>query len=203
MSNVNYKDLVGQKFGKLTVVERVGSKVSYPSPKSKRKRPSFSVLWSCKCDCGNEKTITSNNLQNTESCGCLWRNNKGRVRKGYENGKAAKNIIRDYYKRAAKLRNLDWQLTDDQFFNLTKQNCHYCGIEPSKIRETGAGFYIYNGIDRKENSTGYTVTNTVSCCEMCNLAKRDVPYPDFLEYLMRITKYQEKLQFQTYSQIQL
>lgn len=51
-------DLAGQKFGRLTVVERVGSKNGHSA-------------WLCKCDCGNEKVITANNLKdNTISCGC-------------------------------------------------------------------------------------------------------------------------------------
>lgn len=53
------RDLTGQVFGKLTVVSFAGS--------NGRK-----AMWSCKCECGNEKTVTGNNLTsgNTKSCGC-------------------------------------------------------------------------------------------------------------------------------------
>lgn len=196
MSNLNFVDLVGQRFGKLIVLRRVGSKVYPASPKSKRKSYSFS-LWVARCDCGKEKTYTSNNLRHTESCGCVWRNNRGRIRKGYEDGRAAKNLILDYYKRSAILRKLEWSLSDEEFFLVTTSNCHYCGIEPSKIRETASGFYIYNGVDRKDNTLGYTAENIVPCCEICNLAKRDISYIDFINYLRRAGKYQEKRQFQT------
>lgn len=32
-----------------------------------------SILWKCRCDCGNEILVTSTNLKNnhTKSCGCL------------------------------------------------------------------------------------------------------------------------------------
>lgn len=54
-------DLTGKRFGRLTVIKRSGS------DKSKHSR------WLCKCDCGNETTVTSNCFRNTKSCGCLAR----------------------------------------------------------------------------------------------------------------------------------
>ncbi len=55
-----FKDLTGQKFGKLTAL--------YPL----KKRLNNQIIWHCKCDCGNECDIRSYNLQhNTYSCGCL------------------------------------------------------------------------------------------------------------------------------------
>ena len=44
-----FVDLTGQRFGNLTVIERRGS--------DKYKN----ALWLCKCDCGNEVLIKSNN----------------------------------------------------------------------------------------------------------------------------------------------
>lgn len=56
------KDLTGQVFGKLTVVERDMS-----SKKNTR--------WICRCSCGNMKSILASNLiqGQTKSCGCDWR----------------------------------------------------------------------------------------------------------------------------------
>lgn len=55
-------DLVGQKFGRLTVVEDVG-------------RQNKNVIWRCQCECGNIVEVISNSLQsgNTQSCGCYKR----------------------------------------------------------------------------------------------------------------------------------
>jgi len=57
------KNLVGQKFGRLTVLEQAG--------RIKHK----AVHWLCRCDCGQQKVVRSNSLtlHNTESCGCLQR----------------------------------------------------------------------------------------------------------------------------------
>lgn len=63
-------DLTGQKFGRLTVIKKIG--------KDKRKN----VQWLCKCDCGNEK-ITSTYLLNNgriKSCSCLWKETLTKLR---------------------------------------------------------------------------------------------------------------------------
>ena len=54
-------DLTGQKFGRLTVLERAGS--------DKRKR----ALWLCECECGNKIIATGSHLitGHTKSCGCI------------------------------------------------------------------------------------------------------------------------------------
>ena len=54
-------DLSGQLFGRLTVMKPAGrSKCGH-------------VLWLCRCSCGRESTVMSNNLRkgNSQSCSCL------------------------------------------------------------------------------------------------------------------------------------
>lgn len=57
----NKKDLIGKKFGKLTVIEPT------------EERYNRSIIWRCKCDCGNEILVPTGRLTsgNTKSCGCL------------------------------------------------------------------------------------------------------------------------------------
>ena len=57
----NFKSLVGQRFGKLVVVERVNN------------NRFGNVCYKCKCDCGGETIVDSTNLKNgnTNSCGCI------------------------------------------------------------------------------------------------------------------------------------
>ena len=57
------KDMTGMRFGRLVVLCEDGrDNVGH-------------VLWRCRCDCGNEVTVQSNNLRtgNTTSCGCFQR----------------------------------------------------------------------------------------------------------------------------------
>lgn len=57
-------DLVGQVYGKLTVLEEMAPHIT---PHGKKKR-----MWKCKCECGNETIVEMSNLRNghTTSCGC-------------------------------------------------------------------------------------------------------------------------------------
>lgn len=59
----NLIDLTGQRFGRLTVIERAGND-NNGSPK-----------WKCKCDCGVKKVVYGSSLRKgeTRSCGCLAR----------------------------------------------------------------------------------------------------------------------------------
>lgn len=59
------KDLAGQRFGRLTVIEILES----PAEKAK----TSCCIWKCKCDCGSEVAVTVNALTTgkTKSCGCL------------------------------------------------------------------------------------------------------------------------------------
>jgi len=53
-------DLTGQHFGRLTVLERAG-------------RIGTNAAWRCRCECGKEIIVASNNLKRgmVQSCGCL------------------------------------------------------------------------------------------------------------------------------------
>lgn len=55
-------DLTGQKFNRLTVVQR-----------SEEQRKTDAVLWDCICECGTKTTATTNELRSghKKSCGCL------------------------------------------------------------------------------------------------------------------------------------
>jgi hypothetical protein len=60
----NFENLTNQQFGKLTVIDYIGSK--WPEKRTKGHQ------WLCRCECGNEKIILGSSLKsgNTTSCGC-------------------------------------------------------------------------------------------------------------------------------------
>ena len=61
---MNFKNLIGQRFGKLVVLNRAQSKIN----KSGRSR----TMWNCECDCGNSIIVSADYLKRSEcpSCGC-------------------------------------------------------------------------------------------------------------------------------------
>ena len=76
VSEKSVKDLTNMKFGRLTVIERVGS--------DKHGK----ALWLCQCDCGNETVVNGTRLSDgrTQSCGCLQKERTSEaVKKAWDN----------------------------------------------------------------------------------------------------------------------
>jgi 5-methylcytosine-specific restriction endonuclease McrA len=192
-----YINLVGQRFGKLLVVERV------INPKS------YKAYFRCLCDCGRTKTIGSYYLQkkmgNEASCGC---ERKIVCRTLSDPKDASYNNVITGYRLGAKKRNKQWLLTREEAIALMHLDCHYCGVPPSQNRNAydwkrivektiaksakqwkANAAIIINGIDRVDNSGDYTKDNCVSCCKTCNAAKSDMTLEEFTQWLLRIAKH--------------
>ncbi len=98
------------------------------------------------------------------------------------------------YRGGAKQRKHGWHLSDEQFFRLIEQSCHYCGVCPnlkfiyhSGGQRTRQAFF-YNGIDRQNNALGYTAENCVPCCSICNRAKHGLSLFEFQVWMKRVAK---------------
>lgn len=176
------KDLVNQRFGKLLVIE--------PTHIIRNE----CLVWKCLCDCGEICFVKSSYLLDgrTKSCGCIRKVN-GKLwseKLKLNSGEAAFRAVLRRYKAQAKVRNLSFELTTEQFKTLTQQNCYYCGKEPKQeykyIKIHNTGTYIYNGIDRIDSSCGYTLENCVSCCKKCNWAKKDSSKSDFIKWIKAV-----------------
>lgn len=85
-------------------------------------------------------------------------------------------LYRDY-KYSSRVRNLVFELTEDEFINLKKQPCKYCGE-----------YYkdFINGIDRVDNNEGYSRNNCIPCCRTCNIMKSNLTKEDFLNHCKKI-----------------
>jgi len=81
------------------------------------------------------------------------------------------------YKQGAKIRNMVFELTLEQFSTFWKKPCDYCGSDINTI-----------GLDRVDNERGYTMNNIVSCCETCNWMKLDLDTNTFIEHCKKITQ---------------
>lgn len=99
-----------------------------------------------------------------------------------------------YYRTSAKKRNLEWDLNEQQFKNLIKLNCAYCGNIPQKRKTVTYKdeFEEINGIDRIDSTKGYTINNCVPCCSKCNLMKSDFTKNDFLNHISKIYNFSIK-----------
>lgn len=99
------------------------------------------------------------------------------------------------YKWSAKKRGYDFELSKEEFSELVLGNCAYCGTPPINARQINAAkrsvwhegeTVMLNGVDRVDNSRGYTLDNVVTACTDCNYAKRDKTTEEFMAWLERI-----------------
>lgn len=166
------RNLVGEKFGRLTVVRLV------------QRNP---VTWECRCDCGTTITVVgTGNLKsnNTKSCGCLKTDRvmqRCRLRP-YE--ALYNSFVKQRSKRSSQSTKVHpITLTYEEFFEFTSTpGCHYCDApitwseyNPHKY---GSGYYL----DRVDNTIGYQKDNLVVCCTRCNRGKSDqFTYKEWVE----------------------
>jgi len=183
------ENLIGTKLGRLTVVEFVGFQEKVRNDITRTLE-----LWKCDCSCGGTNTLTRNSIISKQilSCGCLLKEKRGSNPRTLAKGEAAFNSYYTQYKERARKKNIDFKLDVDQFTVLIYDNCVYCGTPPfrqhPKTKKTNGSITV-NGVDRVNAKSGYTIDNCVSCCEICNKAKRDLSLKDFIEWIKRIQNY--------------
>lgn len=167
-------DHTGKRFGRLTVISW--------SPKTQQSGIKASK-WLCKCDCGKTISVFTSNLnKGTRSCGCSPKGLGGNI--------AIKRSILREYKFSARIRNLEFSIKEEDFYDLISTYCYYCGIEPSTVRRGALGTSLsYNGIDRKNNQVGYVDGNIVACCRLCNRAKGAKTFEEFTAWINRIGEF--------------
>lgn len=126
-------DLSNRRFGKLLILGQNG-------------RDKWGqVLWKCRCDCGNERTITSGNLRRNKgnvSCGCAKAERiRQRSMTHGKSGTAEYKRYKDFVKRYRK-----YGLTEEDYERLKKQQdfrCAICGVVPDSVSSRlHDGFHI-------------------------------------------------------------
>jgi len=196
-----YNYLIGQKFTRLTVLGL--------SPRNRNERYHADTI----CECGNKKSIPIDCILrgNTKSCGCLGKENRA----NYGNriaaimagryktmpGETGLKMIYSSYKRGAEERKHIFDISIEDFARLTQMNCHYSGHPPGNVRKNSIsrggtpesvkrGSYTYNGLDRIDNTKGYTLDNVVPCCHKCNRAKHAMSLTEWETYLDELIDFQ-------------
>lgn len=174
-------NLVGRMFGNLRVISPAGFIGKYRA-------------WLVHCDCGTEKIIRGGNLLhgNIRSCGCLRvvgaMHARGQ-REPLPYGEAVRRYLIRQYKAGAKARQLEWELSNDVFFQVIVLPCHYCGQFPDNKIKRFQDKFTYSGIDRKDNTKGYTEDNVVPCCKICNKMKGTLTCEQFITHIRKIQQF--------------
>lgn len=164
---------VNETFGFLTVL-------------SKENIPGDYVSWKCKCICGKETLVKASDLKrgHTKSCGCF----------GKDSFMSALSCLYSNYRRGALRRGLSFDISLERFRSIIAENCEYCGAEPfQKFHKKGARATVtYSGIDRKDNSVGYTDDNCIPCCGRCNFGKGSMTPDQFRDWIKQVYRFQFK-----------
>ena len=94
----------------------------------------------------------------------------------------------------ARMRKLEFSLSYEEWLNVVTQNCYFCGRLPYQIGRNQSKniplTFLKNGIDRFENSIGYTIENSRTCCKYCNFFKANRSYEETVENAKKICEFQ-------------
>lgn len=177
LCKTKYIDWIGKKIGYLTVIKITKDKYNY--------------YFECSCDCGNISRVNIDNFitKKTKSCGCkrtyLLHKKRGNQVDNVE--KACYLQIFNTYEKNAKKRGLEFLIDFNIFVDLIKKECYYCGVDKfNEFTYNGKKTVKYNGIDRINNTLGYTEKNCRTACGICNRAKHKMPVKLFEEWIERI-----------------
>lgn len=176
---VNEIDLSGKFYGRLNVLSDTGKRTARGRQK----------IWLCLCECGQEKKVSTSNLNQGYSthCGCK---NTERIN---DFNIARLNSLYNNIKGQAKVRKIDFYLNIDDIQKNCSSNCFYCNSPPENKKmmhalkgEKEKRQIIYQGIDRKDNSLGYISENIRPCCNLCNKMKGSLELSEWLNHIKKI-----------------
>ena len=97
--------------------------------------------------------------------------------KSLAKSKCPKHKWKEVQKRKDK-----WEvsITKEFFMKLWDLPCTYCGGEAY-------------GIDRRDNTIGYTEGNSVSCCAPCNYSKNWMSEKEYIAHCQKVTAFQKEV----------
>ena len=141
------KDITGQRFGRLTVIERV---------------PSYNTnaMWLCKCDCGNYTKALGSTLRSggSKSCGCLRRELTSASMRTH--GDSGTRLARIWYTMRQRCGNKN----NPEYSEYGGRGIEVCNewqsdFEPFRAWALSHGYSDTLTIDRIDNNKGYSPEN--------------------------------------------
>ena len=178
------------------LVDLRGQDLEYASTKTPQ--------WWCRCVCGRRLLMSAARLRRggNLSCGCKnWTGKHSNAK--YEPKMASSLGLFNRMRNAARKRIIPWALPFEAFAKIVSLPCFWCKSEPfekfnSAVSKNGYtqrkhvtpyirdGWIVYNGLDRRDNDSGYEETNVLPSCKYCNFARNDRTVEEFQSWLKRI-----------------
>jgi len=129
----------------------------------------------------DQESITAVIQQMKKDLNSLKKSRKGRSDAGVKRKKYDSNLPKQYrqYVTSANKRSIKFELTVEEFEEVTSGVCVYCG-STSKI-----------GVDRIDSCDGYNIINVQPCCSTCNLMKFKHDEEFFLRHIVKVVKHRK------------
>lgn len=91
-----------------------------------------------------------------------------------------RNCYKTYKRNSENVRRIEFTLSETEYEGFKKAPCYICGIKSDNNH--------INGIDRVDNSKGYTLENCKPCCGHCNTMKGSFSLDEFINQCRFINK---------------
>ena len=101
-------------------------------------------------------------------------------KEAYDKYQKSEQFVFSQLKYQAKKRGYTFEISYEDYLALANKPCYYCGSVETK-----------HWIDRKINNMGYTKTNSVPCCELCNKMKSHREERTFIEHCKKVAANQK------------
>jgi hypothetical protein len=170
VSEMKADHLKGQKFGKLTLVNRIVKEV---------KNGGLVSFWECECECGGRKTARTNSLTggHTTNCGCDKTQGWGEI------------TGNDFWRIGfgARNRNIEFDISAEYIWGLFLSQNRKCALSGYDIC-FGKGVEKTASLDRIDSTKGYIEGNVQWLHKTINILKLDYGQDEFISYCRAVAK---------------
>jgi len=188
MRKIEAGDIIGKKFGELTVIN-----LSRTKPFEKIK--SIKYFYNCICSCGREIEIVRTNIitGHTASCGCK----KNRKNSSHPNWKGYGDISGGFWlhiKRHAKERKISFNISIQDVWELYLNQNKCCALSGIPItlksfKKDRIYYHRTGSLDRIDSTKGYEINNIHWIYKKFNWMKLDMPLSRFFELCSMVANY--------------
>lgn len=143
-------NLIGQKYGRLLVLERT---------ESKREGNKVLSMWICQCDCGNKAVVAGYRLKGgqTHSCGCLQRERASETSR--KHGQWNSSLYKVWNAMIQRCENQNDQHFEDYGARGITVFSEWKNFELFYEWAVSNGYEKGLSLDRKDNDKGYSPDN--------------------------------------------
>lgn len=154
----------------------------------KAKGKNYKTKWLCQCSCNsNPQYVYKENLLKGMSSGCRecypFRNSKEN-NSNWRGYKEIPSTIITRIKNGAKIRNIEYILTEESLYDSWVKSNGICSISGLKI-----DLYTNASLDRIDSSIGYTPQNIQWVDKDINIMKNNMPENKFIELCKTVSNY--------------